>query len=242
MEARSYHKASCKSAFRREHCYLCRRGWHNPVSILHRPPFPSEYMLAQSLSCRYKHPYEAEILSMTYPERVFQSAEPIPSQPVETTNATWVDTYEGVLKMLEELKKAKEIAVDLEHHDFRTYVGLVSLMQISTRDQDWIVDTLKPWRHKLEVLNEVFADSSIVKVCKSSTPMDIVAHSIYRSSTARTWIWSGFNEISDSTSMAYLIRILRANFFSIPAGAWHFFSQNSSISMPINNINWLTGE
>jgi hypothetical protein len=37
-------------------------------------------------------------------------------------------------------------------------------MQISTRDQDWIVDTLKPWRHKLEVLNEVFADPSIVKV------------------------------------------------------------------------------
>lgn len=88
-------------------------------------------------------------------------------QPADTTKATWVDSYEGVLEMLEELKKAKEIAVDLEHHDFRTYVGLVSLMQISTRDKDWIVDTLRPWRQKLEVLNEVFADPKIVKV---STP------------------------------------------------------------------------
>lgn len=84
--------------------------------------------------------------------------------PVETTSAVWVDTYEGVLQMLEELKQAKEIAVDLEHHDYRTYAGLLSLMQISTRQKDWIVDTLQPWRHKLEILNEVFADPSILKV------------------------------------------------------------------------------
>jgi exosome complex exonuclease RRP6 len=66
--------------------------------------------------------------------------------------------------MLEELKTAKEIAVDLEHHDARSYVGLVSLMQISTRKKDWIVDTLKPWRQELQVLNEVFADPNIIKV------------------------------------------------------------------------------
>lgn len=66
--------------------------------------------------------------------------------------------------MLEELKQAPEIAIDLEHHDSRTYTGLLSLMQISTRDKDWIVDTLQPWRHKLEVLNEVFADGRKLKV------------------------------------------------------------------------------
>jgi len=66
--------------------------------------------------------------------------------------------------MLEELKGATEIAIDTEHHDFRTYNGLLSLMQISTREKDWIVDTLQPWRHKLEVLNEVFADPKIIKV------------------------------------------------------------------------------
>ena len=46
----------------------------------------------------------------------------------------------------------------------RTYSGLLSLMQISTREKDWIIDTLQPWRHKLEVINEVFADPKIVKV------------------------------------------------------------------------------
>ena len=105
---------------------------------------------------------------MTYPKRVLKETEPIMYKPIESTKAIFVDTYEGVLEMLEELKKAKEIAVDLEHHDHRTYVGLVSLMQVSTREKDWIVDTLQPWRHKLEVLNEVFTDPKIVKVCSLS--------------------------------------------------------------------------
>ncbi|KAF5714173.1 Exosome complex exonuclease rrp6 [Fusarium mundagurra] len=113
---------------------------------------------------QYQHPYEHEIVRMSYPKRVFKESEPIMYQPVETTAATFVDTYEGVLEMLEELKGAKEIAIDLEHHDFRSYVGLVSLMQISTREKDWIVDTLQPWRHKLEVLNQVLTDPNIIKV------------------------------------------------------------------------------
>lgn len=75
--------------------------------------------------------------------------------------------------MLEELKAAKEIAVDLEHNDLRSYIGMVCLMQISTREKDWIVDTLKPWREKLQMLNEVFADPKILKVFHGSN-MDII--------------------------------------------------------------------
>ncbi|KAG6360809.1 hypothetical protein INS49_011876 [Diaporthe citri] len=122
---------------------------------------------------RFKHPYETEILKLKYPETTYEIRDPIPYQPMDTTSATWVDTYEGVLEMLEELKGATEIAIDLEHHDYRSYHGLLSLMQISTREKDWIVDTLRPWRHKLEVLNEVFADPNIVKVFHGAF-MDII--------------------------------------------------------------------
>ncbi|KAH6623601.1 ribonuclease H-like domain-containing protein [Chaetomium tenue] len=122
---------------------------------------------------QYEHPYKQEITDMRYPEHVFKSREPIGYPPLEKTTAIWVDTYEGVLEMLEELKKAPEIAIDLEHHDFRSYTGLLSLMQISTREKDWIIDTLVPWRHKLEVLNEVFADPKIVKVLHGAF-MDII--------------------------------------------------------------------
>ncbi|KAI1120218.1 ribonuclease H-like domain-containing protein [Nemania abortiva] len=127
----------------------------------------------ETQSIQYKHPYESEILSLEYPEAVFQSKEPIPYLPFESTTATFVNTFDGVLEMLEELKGATEIAIDTEHHDFRTYTGLLSLMQISTREKDWIVDTLQPWRHKLEVLNEVFADPNIIKVLHGAY-MDII--------------------------------------------------------------------
>ena len=70
--------------------------------------------------------------------------------------------------MLAELKLAKEIAVDLEHHDSHSYIGIVCLMQISTRGKDWIVDTLKPWRENLQILNEVFTDPNIIKVFHGS--------------------------------------------------------------------------
>ncbi|KAK7707565.1 exosome nuclease subunit [Diaporthe eres] len=122
---------------------------------------------------RFKHPYETEILKLKYPEATYEIRDPITYQPIDTTSATWVDTYEGVLEMLEELKGATEIAIDLEHHDYRSYHGLLSLMQISTREKDWIVDTLRPWRHKLEILNEVFADPKIVKVFHGAF-MDII--------------------------------------------------------------------
>lgn len=84
--------------------------------------------------------------------------------PYANTKATFVDTPETLMSMIEELKGAREIAVDLEHHDEHSYIGLVSLMQISTRDKDWIVDTLKPWRQRLQGLNDVFTDPKILKV------------------------------------------------------------------------------
>jgi exosome complex exonuclease RRP6 len=95
---------------------------------------------------------------------MYTKADPILFHPFETTTATLVDTPEALDAMLVELKTAKEIAIDLEHHDNRSYIGIVSLMQISTRDKDWIVDTLVPWRRKLACLNEVFADPGILKV------------------------------------------------------------------------------
>ncbi|KAK2607977.1 hypothetical protein N8I77_006616 [Diaporthe amygdali] len=122
---------------------------------------------------RFKHPYEKEVTNLKYPDTTYEIRDPIPYQPIDTTSATWVDTYEGVLDMLEELKGATEIAIDLEHHDYRSYHGLLSLMQISTREKDWIVDTLRPWRHRLEVLNEVFADPKILKVFHGAF-MDII--------------------------------------------------------------------
>ena len=113
---------------------------------------------------RYEHPYETEIREFQYPVHAYTKADPIPYLPYDNTKAILVDTQEGLISMLEDLRLVQEIAVDLEHHDEHSYIGLVSLMQISTRYKDWIVDTLKPWRDELQVLNEVFTDPRILKV------------------------------------------------------------------------------
>ncbi|EXJ85834.1 hypothetical protein A1O1_06203 [Capronia coronata CBS 617.96] len=121
----------------------------------------------------YKHPYLHEIEQYTYPASVYESRPPVPFAPPEDSKPIFVDTEEGVREMLEELKGASEIAIDLEHNDQRSYVGMVCLMQISTREKDWIIDTLKPWRENLQILNEVFTDPKILKVFHGSN-MDII--------------------------------------------------------------------
>ncbi|OQE28794.1 hypothetical protein PENSTE_c003G05010 [Penicillium steckii] len=121
----------------------------------------------------FASPYETEIRAAKYPKSTYKKSPPTDYLPFETTTATFVDTLDGVKEMLSELKTAKEIAIDLEHHDVHSYHGLVSLMQISTRDKDWVVDTLKPWREELQILNEVFTDPNILKVLHGAT-MDII--------------------------------------------------------------------
>ncbi|KAJ7229199.1 hypothetical protein GGX14DRAFT_417073 [Mycena pura] len=111
------------------------------------------------------HPYHYEITHISYPQRMFAAAEPIPPQPLESTSAIWVSTSDALETMVDELRLVLEIAIDLEHNNYRSYAGIVCLMQISTRTKDWIVDTLA-LRAELATgaLNEVFTDPKIIKV------------------------------------------------------------------------------
>ncbi len=110
-------------------------------------------------------PYAYETLHLQYPNSLFDASIPIPPVPFATTPFTFVDTNQQLEGMVEKLKAAKEIAVDLEHNGFRSYNGIVCLMQISTREEDWVVDTLA-LRQELTVgkLGGVLVDPSIVKV------------------------------------------------------------------------------
>lgn len=121
----------------------------------------------------FKQPYEYEIDKQEYPEFILHKSDPVPSQPWPAKEEpTWVDTAAKLEEMIESLKGCKEIAVDLEHHDYRTYYGLVSLMQISNRQQDWLIDTLA-LRDDLTPLNEIFTDPNVVKVFHGAF-MDII--------------------------------------------------------------------
>ncbi|KAF7301136.1 Exosome complex exonuclease RRP6 [Mycena indigotica] len=112
-----------------------------------------------------RHPYRYEIMNIPYPLRMFLKAEPISPQSFDGTTATWVATAGALEAMIEELRHAAEVAIDLEHNNYRSFAGIVCLMQISTRSKDWIVDTLELRAELADgALNEVFTDPSIVKV------------------------------------------------------------------------------
>lgn len=114
-----------------------------------------------------KHPYYYEMKHIPYPTSMFTASKPVPVKPLEDTQPIWVDTPEKLAQMTEDLKKAKELAVDLEHHDAHSYYGFTCLMQISTREKDWLVDTLA-LRGELreDKLGGVLADPGVVKVSR----------------------------------------------------------------------------
>ncbi|WWD18046.1 hypothetical protein CI109_102493 [Kwoniella shandongensis] len=112
-----------------------------------------------------QHPYFYETRHLPYPTSMFIDSPPIPPKSFEETPFEFVDTPQKLEKMVEKLKVAKEIAVDLEHHQMRSFSGFTCLMQISTREQDWVIDTLALRREIREgKLGDVMTDPAIIKV------------------------------------------------------------------------------
>jgi exosome complex exonuclease RRP6 len=121
------------------------------------------------------HPYFPEIRALKYADwQVQASSAPYEKIPVEGASYLWVDTDDKLQQMMQSLlsAEARVIAVDLEHHSYRSFLGLVCLMQISTAREDFLVDTLA-LRGQLQVLNQVFCDPAKVKVLHGSD-MDIL--------------------------------------------------------------------
>lgn len=124
------------------------------------------------IGTHYPNPYKKEIVQSRYPEAVYKVTPVIPPKGWHDSSAIWVDNKASLLKMIEDLRGSPEIAVDLEHHDLRSYYGLTCLMQISSRQSDWLIDTLA-LREELESLNIIFADPAVIKVFHGSH-MDII--------------------------------------------------------------------
>ena len=80
------------------------------------------------------------------------------------TKLNYIDTKEQLdefIKLISE--KYNEISVDLEHHSKESYLGITCLMQVSTRDEDYIIDSIK-LRSYLNKLNIIFTNPKILKV------------------------------------------------------------------------------
>lgn len=77
-----------------------------------------------STHSRYEHPYKVE-LDLYQPPAEFISPEPSPAfpPPLEATPYTYVDTEALIDELVTHLDTVVELAIDVEHHSYRTYQG-----------------------------------------------------------------------------------------------------------------------
>jgi ribonuclease D len=79
------------------------------------------------------------------------------------TSFTYVDTPKGLSEAAAEWKEAAELAVDLEcENNLHHYGAYISLIQISTKNKNWIIDILK--LGDIKPLLEVLENPTIQKI------------------------------------------------------------------------------
>ncbi|XP_052848183.1 exosome component 10 [Drosophila gunungcola] len=111
----------------------------------------------------YLHPYEFELLKFQAPPQQMQKQKPVLPALMADTELMVVDTVEKLQQALEELRHAPQIAIDVEHHSYRTFMGITCLVQMSTRSKDYIFDTLT-LRDDMHILNLVLTDPKKLKI------------------------------------------------------------------------------
>lgn len=80
---------------------------------------------------RYEHPYKIELELYQPPTKVLEPDTEPPTFPksLEDTPLSFIETVADLEKLVEHLNTVDEIAVDVEHHSYRTYQGIVSNVQ-----------------------------------------------------------------------------------------------------------------
>ncbi|XP_050244941.1 protein RRP6-like 2 isoform X2 [Quercus robur] len=109
------------------------------------------------------HPLE-KLSFMDFVDKDIGNVDPVKPPSIESTPFKLVEEVKDLKEMAAKLRGVNEFAVDLEHNQYRSFQGLTCLMQISTRTEDFVVDTLKLRIHIGPYLREVFKDPTKRKV------------------------------------------------------------------------------
>jgi len=84
----------------------------------------------------YCHPFETELRDFRYPSE--QICEPDVMISVIDTPVShpfrFIDQENDLFKVIDELELEREIAIDLEHHSYRSFQGITCLIQVSILD------------------------------------------------------------------------------------------------------------
>ncbi|PAN51502.1 hypothetical protein PAHAL_9G598800 [Panicum hallii] len=126
-------------------------------------PFEHVWLERSEDGSRPVHPLE-KLPVEQFVDRNVPESEPVKPADLEDTPFTLVEDHKGLMELAKKLKSVTEFAVDLEHNQYRSFQGLTCLMQISTRTEDFIVDTLKLRIYIGLYLQEPFKDPTKRKV------------------------------------------------------------------------------
>ncbi|KVI09493.1 3'-5' exonuclease domain-containing protein [Cynara cardunculus var. scolymus] len=126
-------------------------------------PFEHVWLERSEDGSKFIHPLE-KLSIMDFIDKTVSDVELVKPPPVESTSFKHVQEVKDLKELAAKLRDANEFAVDLEHNQYRSFQGLTCLMQISTRTEDFIVDTLKLRIHIGPYLREVFKDPTKRKV------------------------------------------------------------------------------
>lgn len=111
----------------------------------------------------FSHPYQVEISEFQIKPELLLPCEPQLPPNLEDTPLTLVEDLDQLKEMCQHIEALPEIAVDVEHHSYRSFQGISCLIQISSRTRDFVIDAIK-LRSDLHLLNECFTNPDIVKV------------------------------------------------------------------------------
>lgn len=82
----------------------------------------------------FEHPYQKEIEDFMPDEKFLEIDENSEQPAIETEkNYLFVDNMSNLKKMMKHLKTVDEIAIDLEHHSYRSFLGFTCLIQVNTK-------------------------------------------------------------------------------------------------------------
>ncbi|GFP91797.1 exosome component 10 [Phtheirospermum japonicum] len=126
-------------------------------------PFEHVWLQRSEDGSRFLHPLE-HLSVLDFVDESYSIIEPEKPLPIDSTPFTFVEDVKDLKQLAIKLRNVNEFAVDLEHNQYRSFQGLTCLMQISTRTEDFIIDTLKLRIHIGPYLREVFKDPTKRKV------------------------------------------------------------------------------
>ncbi|XP_010527545.1 PREDICTED: protein RRP6-like 2 [Tarenaya hassleriana] len=126
-------------------------------------PFEHVWLERSEDGQRSIHPLEKHSV-MDFMDTNIGETEPVKPFPMEETPFMLVQDIKDLKDLAAKLRSVEEFAVDLEHNQYRSFQGLTCLMQISTRTEDYIIDTFKLRVHIGPYLREIFKDPKKKKV------------------------------------------------------------------------------